>query len=98
MKTKTIISLYQEQITGEIDDHLFGANLEHLGQSVYGGHWAEMLKDRKFAGHDQTYVGLNEGLEHEHPGFGVVVPWEPVNADRQNVLFVHDNSTYFYSL
>lgn len=31
-----------------IDDKVFGLFIEHQGRCIYGGIWAEMLKDRKF--------------------------------------------------
>ena len=89
------IDLRPDAPIGEVHDHLYGANIEHLGQTIYGGSWAEMLRDRKFAGADLMYRGLSEGLSHQHPYFGVVIPWEPVNPDYHDVLFVHDNSTFY---
>ena len=32
----------------EIHPYLYGQFIEHLGRCIYGGIWAEMLKDRKF--------------------------------------------------
>ncbi|RMF81588.1 MAG: hypothetical protein D6737_04610 [Chloroflexi bacterium] len=88
------IAINPQQVIGEIDDHLYGANLENLGQTIYGGNWAEMLRDRKFAGHDAMYVTLSEGLTKQNPSYGVVLPWQAVNPHHDNVLFVHDNTTY----
>ncbi len=35
--------------TGEpIEKYIYGQFIEHLGQCIYGGIWAEMLEDRKF--------------------------------------------------
>ncbi|HET6452529.1 MAG TPA: hypothetical protein VFI08_14525 [Spirochaetia bacterium] len=31
-----------------ISKYLYGQFIEHLGRSIYGGLWAEMLEDRKF--------------------------------------------------
>ncbi len=82
-------------VIGEVHPHLYGANLEHIGRSVYRGVWAEMLVNRKFAGHDQMYVGLSEGLSHQHPSYGVVLPWEAVNPATDAVLYVHDQTDYY---
>jgi len=92
---------------GTVHDHLYGANLEHIGRSVYRGVWAEMLTLRKFAGHDRPYVGLSEGLDHQHPDFGIVsrhvpddapqnqgVGWRALNP-APGVLYVHDNTTAY---
>tara|TARA_B100000686_G_scaffold353949_1_gene461716 strand:+ start:16434 stop:18431 length:1998 start_codon:yes stop_codon:yes gene_type:complete len=96
LATSAQITIDATSILGEIHNHLYGANLEHYGQSIYGGHWSEMLQDRKFAGQDHMYIGLQEGLRHEYSGFGVVRPWLPINPDKNIVRFVHDN-TVFYS-
>ncbi|MEQ8675413.1 MAG: alpha-L-arabinofuranosidase C-terminal domain-containing protein [Aggregatilineales bacterium] len=95
MSTQATITLNPQHIIGEVHDYLYGANLEHIGQSIYGGVWAEMLRDRKFAGNDHMYTDVSEGLHNVHPGIGVVVPWEAVNPDYEKVLFVHDNTTFY---
>jgi len=95
MTTRATITLSSAQVIGGVQNHLYGANLEHFGQSVYGGHWAEMLQDRKFSGQDQMYIGLQEGLRHEYVGFGVVRPWIPINPNNKHVRFVHDNTIFF---
>lgn len=89
------IDLQPDAVIGPVHPHLYGANLEHIGRSVYGGVWAEMLRNRKFAGHDRMYRGASEGLSHQYPGFGVVLPWEAVNSSNHDVLFVHDNTTFY---
>ena len=93
MTINATVTLDPGAIIGEIHDHLYGANIEHLGQTIYGGSWAEMLRDRKFAGHDAMYIALSEGLSHQNPGYGVVIPWEAIHPD--GVLFVHDNTTFY---
>ncbi|MEM6281592.1 MAG: hypothetical protein AAF787_05315, partial [Chloroflexota bacterium] len=95
MTLKASIKLDHTHIIGEVHDYLYGANLEHVGQSVYGGIWAEMLRDRKFAGHDWMYTGASEGLHNINPNVGIVVPWEAVNPDYGRVRFVHDNTTFY---
>ncbi len=95
MTAPTTITIRPDNVIGEIHPYLYGANIEHLGQTIYGGSWAEMLRDRKFAGSDRMYVGLSERLAPQHPAFGVVVPWEPINPDYHDVLFVHDNTTFY---
>jgi len=34
---------------GKINPYIYGQFIEHLGRCIYGGVWAEMLEDRKFA-------------------------------------------------
>ena len=92
---KATIRINSERVIGQAHDHLYGANLEHLGQAIYGGVWAEMLVDRKFAGNDHMYSGANEGLHNTNPSVGIVFPWRAVNADRDAVLFAHDNTDFY---
>lgn len=89
------ITLRPDKIIGAVHDHLYGANLEHLGQAIYGGLWAEMLRDRKFAGNDYLYTAPSEGLKNAHPSIGVVAPWEARNPDYERVQYVHDNSSFY---
>lgn len=89
------ITIDTASIIGEVHDRLYGANLEHLGQAIYGGVWAEMLRDRKFAGHDIMYTAASEGLHNTHPERGIVVPWQAVNANQDAVLYSHDNTTFY---
>ena len=95
MAHSATISVNINQVIGQVHDHLYGANLEHLGQAIYGGLWAEMLRDRKFAGNDMMYTAPSEGLHNIHPSIGIVVPWEAQNPDYEAVRYVHDNSTFF---
>ncbi|MEM9951408.1 MAG: alpha-L-arabinofuranosidase C-terminal domain-containing protein [Chloroflexota bacterium] len=95
MSTQASIHINTDDVIGEVHDYLYGANLEHIGQSIYGGIWAEMLRDRKFAGHDWMYAGNSEGLHNVNSNIGVVVPWEAVNPNYETVLFVHDNTAFY---
>ncbi len=92
---RATINIDLDNVIGGVHDHLYGANLEHLGQAVYGGVWAEMLRDRKFAGNDSMYTAPSEGLHNVHPSIGVVVPWEAVNSDYEAVVYAHDNSAFY---
>ena len=92
---RATVTIHQDKIIGQAHDHLYGANLEHIGQAIYGGVWAEMLVDRKFAGNDHMYSGVNEGLYNANPDVGIVFPWRAVNADRDAVLFAHDNTDFY---
>lgn len=89
------ITINAKNVIGEAHDHLYGANLEHIGQAVYGGIWAELLRDRKFAGCDRQYGGLSEGLQNVHRSIGVVAPWVAVNPSQDAVLYAHDNSAFY---
>lgn len=85
--------------SGDVHPHLFGHFIEHLDDCIYNGMWAELLRNRKFAGHDATYYGLVAG-------------WAPIGADALRVhraayrgdqgvhrdhavAFSHDNTCYY---
>lgn len=95
MVKEASVRVHLEAVIGEAHDHLYGANLEHIGQSIYGGAWAEMLRGRKFAGCDYMYTAPSEGLHNVHPSIGVVAPWQAENPDYERVLYVHDNTTFY---
>lgn len=85
---------------GQVHPHIFGHFIEHLNECIYHGMWAELLQNRKFAGHDSVH-------------YGVVHSWIPVGADVLRVYYgaykgddagfhvddpvrySHDNTTYF---
>ena len=82
--------------TGEpISKYIYGQFIEHLGRCIYGGIWAEMLEDRKFAfpitAEYKPYRparGVPEGT-----GFPVVgaSPWEIIGA-ADSVKMVKEDS------
>ena len=92
---RATVNINLDGVIGEAHEHLYGANLEHLGQAIYGGVWAEMLRDRKFAGCDRMYTAPSEGLRNVHPSIGIVLPWEAVNPDYEAVFYAHDNSVFY---
>jgi len=85
---------------GEVHPHVYGHFIEHLNECIYHGMWAELLQNRKFAGHDSVY-------------YGVVNAWAPVGAQTLRVYpsaykgddeglhaddparYMHDNTTYY---
>ena len=43
------LSLDTGKTSAPISKYVYGQFAEHLGRSIYGGLWAEMIEDRKFA-------------------------------------------------
>ena len=82
MKRAKII-VEPDQELGLISPHIYGHFIEHLGRCIYGGIWAEMLWNRKFAGHDPDHNGVAER-------------WLPTAPWSDNVYYTLDN-TYFFS-
>ena len=88
------IKINPNHVIGEINHYLYGANLEQIGESIYGGIWAEMLKSPKFSGPDPHFTSMAKGGER-NPNAGIVVPWEAINPDYERVICDHD-CTEFY--
>ena len=47
-KLTAFISIDAAKTSEPISPYIYGQFIEHLGQCIYGGIWAEMLEDRKF--------------------------------------------------
>lgn len=45
---RTIVEVDISQQGVPIEKYIYGQFIEHLGRSIYGGIWAEMIEDRKF--------------------------------------------------
>jgi alpha-N-arabinofuranosidase len=85
--------------TGEpISKYIYGQFIEHLGRSIYGGIWAEMLEDRKFF----YPVGANESpwkplggaqveTSKENPFVGEHAPVVALPGDGKPAGIVHGN-------
>jgi len=63
-------------------DLIYGQFIEHLGRSIYGGIWAEMLEDRKF------YSAVGETRRDK---VYVPSPWKPVGGSSA-VTMVQENA------
>ncbi len=100
MTYEAIIRLAPDRISGEIDRYLYGSNLEHVGESVYRGLWAEMLRSSKFEGPDPVFRSMAHGGDtwSKNPNHGVVIPWQAINPDYEQVVFDHDNTHYYAGL
>ena len=89
------VTLDLHEVIGSVDPRLYGANLEHFGETIYGGIWTEMIRSPKFSGPDPLYfqkTAMESGL---NPNHGVVIPWESVHPESDKVIFEHDHSVYY---
>lgn len=84
------ITVYCDEVIGEIHPHIYGHFIEHLGRCIYGGIWAEMLVNRKFFSQYGDRPAHWADTEE-----GVVDPWFSIGRN-ENTYFTHDN-TVFYS-
>ena len=87
------IAFNVDETIGELSPHMFGANLEHIGEAIYkNGIWAEVIENRKFCGADK--FTWDTGVKHDHLDFGIVQPWRGFNPSAQHVMYAHSNSEY----
>ena len=82
---KARITCHTGQRLGAIHPFIYGHFIEHLAECIYGGMWAEMLRNRKFAGHDQPKEGETA------PRSTASRPWRVVNRTA-SVRYLHDNT------
>ena len=89
------VTLALDEVIGPVDPRLYGANLEHFGETIYGGIWTEMIRSPKFSGPDPIYFEKTAAEAGLNPNHGVVVPWESVHPDYKKVIFEHDHSVNY---
>jgi len=70
------ITIDVRDIIGRISPYIYGYFTENLANIIYGGIWAEMLRNRKFEVPDLNHDGLSD-------------PWEPIGKDKF-VEYTHD--------
>ena len=93
IKQKNKILFNVDESIGKLSPHMFGANLEHIGEAIYkNGVWAEVIENRKFCGPDKLI--WENGLNDDHLDFGIIKPWKGCNPSAQHVMYAHSNSEY----
>ena len=94
MNKKTFkITFNKNKNIGKLSPHMFGANLEHIGEAIYNnGIWTEIIKNRKFCGPDKLI--WNTGLNHDHLDFGIIQPWKGFNPSATHVMYAHSNYNF----
>ncbi len=91
-KNNKILFNVDESI-GELSPHMFGANLEHIGEAIYkNGVWAEVIENRKFCGADK--FTWETGVKNDHLDYGIIKPWKGCNPSAKHVMYAHSNSEY----
>lgn len=89
---KARISCDVQSVIGQVHPFIYGHFIEHLHECIYNGLWAEMLRNRKFAGHDQAPGGRPVAEQ-----YGIPYPWHAVNR-TSGTRFSHDNTIYYNGL
>jgi alpha-L-arabinofuranosidase len=79
--SKAVVTVDLEEKGAPISKYVYGQFIEHLGQCIYGGIWAEMLEDRKFyfpvEGDEQPWK-LHTPRDTSWEGSGI--PYEVLSA------------------
>ena len=93
IKSKNKILFNIDEGIGKLSPHMFGANLEHIGEAIYkNGVWAEVIENRKFCGADK--FTWDTGVAHDHLDFGIINPWQGFNPSAKHVMYAHSNSEF----
>ncbi|MGY8980684.1 MAG: alpha-L-arabinofuranosidase C-terminal domain-containing protein [Flavobacteriales bacterium] len=93
IKSKNKILFNIDEGIGKLSPHMFGANLEHIGEAIYkNGVWAEVIENRKFCGADK--FTWETGVAHDHLDFGIIKPWQGFNPSAKHVMYAHSNSEF----
>ena len=80
-----------ENTGAPINPFLYGQFIEHLGRSIYGGIWAEMLEDRKFYFPvTEDYAPYKDLEDTEFPVVGGS-PWQII-GDPGSIQMVEEDS------
>jgi alpha-N-arabinofuranosidase len=96
----TRIAVQVDRSIGEVHPHVYGHFIEHLGECIYNGMWAELLQNRKLAGHDAVHYGVAYGWVPVGGSTLRVYPGAYKGDDAgfhvdDPVAFMHDNSHYY---
>ncbi len=66
-----------------VSKYVFGMFIEHIGKTMYGPLWAEMLDDRKFYFPIMSTDPETKGRQGGLPAHAVLRKWRPVGPGRR---------------
>jgi len=87
------IEVDAQNITGSISPYFFGQFIEHEHNTIQGGLWAELLRDRKFEEGDADGDGVSNGWVPEERIQDRY--WELKNGTGPNVHYFLDHKQYY---
>ena len=76
---KIVASIDTSQTAAPVSNYIFGMFIEHIGKTMYGPLWAEMIDDRKFY-FPIASKDAETGERHDFPGMQLR-KWRPVGSD-----------------
>ena len=77
---KIVANIDASQTSAPVSNYIFGMFIEHIGKTMYGPLWAEMIDDRKFY-FPIASKDAETGERHDFPGMQVR-KWRPVGGDN----------------
>jgi len=76
---KIVANIDTSQTAAPVSNYIFGMFIEHIGKTMYGPLWAEMIDDRKFY-FPISSKDAETGERHDFPGMQLR-KWRPVGGD-----------------
>ncbi len=82
---EALVEVNAARIVKKIPTTIFGTFLEPIGNSIYGGLWAQLLENPSFEENLWSVEALNRKLRAnpalvQSSGMGLPVPWEPLEV------------------
>jgi alpha-L-arabinofuranosidase len=91
--TAAQIEVDAKDITGSISPYFFGQFIDHEHNTILGGLWAELLRDRKFEEGDADGDGVSNGWVPQERILDQY--WQLSNGRGQNVRYFLDHTQYY---
>lgn len=91
--TPASIEVDPDVVTGHVSPYFFGQFIEHEHNTIQGGLWAELLRDRKFEQGDADGDGVSNGWVPEERIQDRY--WEIRNGRAANVRYFVDRENYY---
>lgn len=92
-KSEASIDVDAAQVTGKVLPFLFGHFIEHEYNTIQGGLWAELLRDRKFEQGDVNGDGVADGWDPEERIQDRY--WQLVNGQGPHARYFIDHHVYY---
>jgi hypothetical protein len=87
------IEVDAKDITGSISPYFFGQFIEHEHNTIQGGLWAELLRDREFEEGDADGDGVSNGWVPQERTLDQY--WQLSNGRGSNVRYFLDHNQYY---
>ncbi len=92
-KSEASIEVDAAEVTASVHPFLFGQFIEHEHNTIQGGLWAELFRDRKFEEGDANQDGVSDGWQPQERITDRY--WQLVNGKGPNVRYFVDHQEYY---